>query len=92
MENTSAAKTMELSIYPNPVVGEATISFNMNETANVTYQIFDLAGRMVQNATLGTYTQGTHTANFNVDGLTAGTYIVKLQAGTVSNISKILVY
>ena len=92
IENTSAVKTMELSIYPNPVASEATISFNMNETANVTYQIFDLAGRMVQNVTLGTYTQGTHTANFNVDGLTAGTYIVKLQAGTVSNVSKILVY
>ncbi len=92
IENTSAVKTMELSIYPNPVVSEATISFKVAETSEVSYQIYDLAGRMVQNATLGTYGQGAHTANFNVNGLTSGTYIVKVQAGATSNISKILVY
>ncbi len=92
IENTSSAKSLEMSIYPNPIVSEATISFNVEETARVSYQIYDLSGRMVQNATLGTYGQGSHTANFNVNGLSAGTYIVKVQAGTVSNVSKILVH
>ena len=81
-----------MNVYPNPVVNEATISFNVEETTNVSYQIYDLSGRMVQNATLGTYGQGSHTANFNVNNLTSGTYIIKVQAGTISNTSKILVY
>ena len=92
IENTSSAKSLEMNVYPNPVVSEATISFNVEETSEVSYQIYDLSGRMVRNATLGTYGQGSHTANFNVNGLTSGTYIVKVQAGTMSNISKILVY
>ena len=92
-ENTSLVNSsLEMSIYPNPVVSEATINFNVNETAAVSYQIYDLSGRMVQNATLGNYGQGSHSANFNVNGLTAGTYIVKVQAGSVSNTTKILVY
>ena len=92
-ENISFANpSLEMSIYPNPVVSEATINFNVEETAAVSYQIYDLAGRMVQNATLGNYGQGSHSVNFNVNDLSKGTYIVKVQAGSVSNTAKILVY
>ena len=92
-ENTSLVNnTLEMNIYPNPVVNNATINFNVEETSAVSYQIYDLAGRMVQNATLGNYGQGSHTVNFNVNGLSTGTYIIRVQAGTISNTSKILVY
>ena len=91
-DNESFANSLEMSIYPNPVVSEATISFNVEETTTVSYQIYDLSGRMVQNSTLGNYNQGSHKATFNVNGLANGTYIVKVQAGTKSNTSKILVY
>ena len=95
IENTSSSTSssaLEMNIYPNPVVSEATINFNVAETSTVSYQIYDLAGRMVQNATLGNYGQGSHSVRFNVDDLSNGTYIVRVQAGTVSNIAKILVY
>ena len=90
--NSLVGSSLEMNIYPNPVVSEATINFNVKETASVSYQIYDLSGRMVQNATLGNYGQGSHSVNFNVNGLTTGTYIVKVQAGSVSNTTKILVY
>ena len=90
--NENIANNVELSIYPNPIVSEATISFNIEESAQVTYQVYDLAGRMVMNNVLGNYTQGSHKANFNVEALSAGTYIIKVQAGNASNTSKILVY
>ena len=93
VENTTnSTDALEMSIYPNPVVSEATINFNVETAATVSYQIFDLTGRMVQNATLGNYGQGSHSVNFNVNGLSNGTYIVRVQAGSTSNIAKILVY
>lgn len=93
VENTTnSTNALEMSIYPNPVVSEATINFNVETAATVSYQIFDLTGRMVQNATLGNYGQGSHSVNFNVNGLSNGTYIVRVQAGSTSNIAKILVY
>ena len=91
-ENIVADNTIEMSIYPNPVASEATISFNIEETSQVSYQVYDLSGRMVMNNVLGTYTQGAHTANFNVESLTAGTYIIKVQAGSTSNTAKVIVY
>ncbi len=90
--NENVANNVELSIYPNPIVSEATISFNIEKPAQVTYQVYDLSGRMVMNNVLGNYAQGSHKANFNVEALSAGTYIIKVQAGNASNTSKILVY
>ena len=91
-ENTSFVSSLEMNIYPNPIVNNATINFNVEAAATVSYQIYDLSGRMVQNATLGNYGQGSHSVNFNVNALSSGAYIIKVQAGAVSNTSKILVY
>ena len=91
-ENISFVNTLEMNIYPNPIVNEATINFSVEEATTVSYQIYDLTGRMVQNATFGNYGQGSHSVNFNVNALSSGAYIVKVQAGAVSNTSKILVY
>ena len=91
-ENIVNTNTIEMSIYPNPVANQATISFNIEDKAQVSYQVYDLSGRMVMNNVLGTYTQGAHTANFNVENLTAGTYIIRVQAGSTSNTAKVVVY
>lgn len=92
MENTTINKSLNVNVYPNPIVNEATINFNVEEPTIVTYQIYDMAGRMVQNATLGNYTEGNHNANFNVNNLTSGSYIIRVQAGKTFNTAKILVY
>lgn len=91
-ETTTSLNVLEMSIYPNPVATEANINFSIESNTYVSLQVFDLSGRLVINEVLGNYGQGSHTAKFNVENLTAGTYIVKVQAGNVSNTSKILVY
>ena len=90
-ENTFV-QTLDMSIYPNPVINNANINFNIEEKANVSYQIYDLTGRMVDSAILGSYGQGSHNVTINVEGLASGTYIIKVQAGTSTNTSKFLVY
>ena len=92
VEENIAANTVEMSIYPNPIVNDATISFSIEESAQVSYQIYDLSGRMMMNKVLGNFGQGSHKANFNVENLTSGTYIIKVQAGEKTETAKILVY
>ena len=92
VEENTDNQTIEMSIYPNPIVNEATIEFNVEENANVSYQVYDLSGRMVKHNVLGTYGQGKHNAKFNVQDLSAGTYIIKVQVGNKSNTSKVMVY
>ncbi|MBQ8221784.1 MAG: T9SS type A sorting domain-containing protein [Bacteroidales bacterium] len=92
VEDVTMTETFGIEIYPNPIVSEATINFNVKANANVSYQIYDLSGRMIVNNVLGTYTEGYHKATFNVDGLSSGSYIIKVQAGTESHTAKIIVY
>ncbi len=92
IEESTMTQSLGMEIYPNPIMSEATVSFNVTDNTQVTMQVYDLSGRLVMNKVLGTYSEGSHTANFNVDGLTSGTYIVKVQAGNVSNTTKVLVY
>ena len=90
-ENPAVA-SVNVTIYPNPVSGQATVSFDLKETCNVSYQIFDMTGRMVMNQGLGRFAEGEHQVNINLEDLSAGSYVLRLNQG-VSNASvKFLVY
>lgn len=81
-----------ISMYPNPVRGKAMVSFDLNENASVSYQVFDLMGRMVKQENLGKLGSGKHEVEVSVDGLATGTYVLRLNAGHNNNTVKFLVY
>ena len=83
---------IQINVYPNPVKGNAQFTFNLAENANVSYQIYDLSGRMVANNNLGFYSRGEHSVTFNADDLMTGSYIIRVQAGDKLNTAKFLVY
>ena len=86
------ATTTSISMYPNPVQGQAKVSFTVNGNAIVSYQVFDLMGRMVKNQTLGSYTEGDYEANVDMSDLSAGSYIMRVNQGNSSNCMKFIVY
>ncbi len=81
-----------VSMYPNPVASQATLSFNVEESANVSYQVFDMTGRMVMNQNLGRLNNGEHQVSVNVENLSTGSYILRLSQGANSASVKFLVY
>ncbi len=81
-----------VSMYPNPVASQATLSFNVEESSNVSYQVFDMTGRMVMNQNLGRLNNGEHQVNINAENLSTGSYILRLSQGANSASVKFLVY
>ena len=81
-----------VSMYPNPVQGQAKVSFTVNDNAVVSYQVYDLVGRMVKSQTLGNYTEGEHEANVDMSDLSAGSYIMRVSQGNSSSCVKFVVY
>ena len=81
-----------VSMYPNPVASQATISFNVEESANVSYQVFDMTGRMVMNQNMGRLNAGEHHVNINAENLSTGNYILRLNQGDNNASVKFLVY
>ena len=83
---------INVSMYPNPVASQATLSFNIEESANVSYQVFDMTGRMVMNQNLGRLNAGEHQVSVNAENLSTGSYILRLSQGASSAAVKFLVY
>lgn len=81
-----------VSLYPNPVQDQAKLGFELAAKASVSYQIFDMAGRMVKSVELGMYPEGSHEINVNANGLSNGAYILRLSKGDSTSNVKFLVY
>ena len=84
--------TISVNMYPNPVASQATLSFNVEESANVSYQVFDMTGRMVMNQNLGRLISGEHQVSVNAENLSTGSYILRLNQGANNATVKFLVY
>jgi len=67
--------------YPNPFNPVTTISFSLPVAENVTIKLFDVLGSEVKTLIRERMEAGSHTIQFNAEGLPSGVYIYKMEAG-----------
>ena len=68
-------------MYPNPVRGTARLQATLPAAATVRVALYDPMGRRVREYPIGARAAGTLDMRLDVDGLAAGTYVVRVQAG-----------
>ena len=90
-ETPVVAAESNVSMYPNPVRDDAKVCFELNSKATVSYQVYDLSGRMVKTETLGNYAEGKYEVNVSMNGLAKGTYVLRLNAGSHASSLKFMV-
>ncbi len=76
--------------YPNPFNAHTTIRFTLNQKRQVELSVFNLTGQKIATLFEGWPAIGQHQFVFKADDLASGIYFVKLQAGNVSRIQKII--
>ena len=91
-ETPSVEGNINVNIYPNPVSSQAIVSFDLSESCDVNYQVFDMTGRMLMNQTLGRMSQGNHQININAENLSTGSYILRISQGAKNETVKFMVY
>jgi len=69
-------------IYPNPFLSGATIRFALPQETDVRLVVFDILGREVASLVDGPRPAGVHEVRWDAVGAAAGTYVVRLHAGT----------
>ena len=74
-------RAFAVSVYPNPIKNVANISVDVLKDADVAISIADASGKQLQNIQLKAI-KGLNTTKINMANLAAGSYLLKVQAGT----------
>ena len=87
----SSPNSFELSQnYPNPFNPSTSIAFTIPSRVFVSLKVFDILGREVSAILSEELEAGRYTRQWNAPGLSSGVYIYRLQAGTYSEMKKLL--
>lgn len=82
---------ISVSIFPNPVVGEAHVAVSTSEAGNAQLRIYDLTGRCVVNRNLGKVVESEQTYTVNTEGMAKGMYLVNVIIGGHTSAAKMMV-
>ncbi len=80
-----------LNIFPNPVIGSATIAFNVDERSAVRIAIYNSLGQEIKEVCNSQFSKGNNTINFNANDMQQGLYIVRLVSSSGIQTSTIIV-
>ena len=71
--------------YPNPFNPSTIIPFTLIENATITWQVYDVLGRVVMEIQELEFSSGEHIQEFNMKGLASGMYIVRAKLSRERN-------
>ena len=91
VSETPAVAQSKVELYPNPVRSAATVRFDLDQNTMVSYQVYDMTGRLVRAENLGTLTEGKHEINVSMDDMATGAYLLRLNAGKNTTSVKFMV-
>jgi len=81
-----------LTIYPNPVSDQATITYSVPAANDITIALFNMLGQEIRPImNMQAQSAGTHTVAFTVDGLNAGIYYCKLSVNNKTIVKKLII-
>lgn len=70
--------------YPNPFRNETTFTYDIPETCEVVFRIYDTNHRLINEINEGIKPKGTYNFRFNAGNLCSDTYIYEMIAGGIS--------
>ena len=68
-------------IYPNPVSGNASISFSVPDATYVSLKVYNILGTEITELAGREYPAGSHKAEFDATNLPRGIYMYTIRAG-----------
>ena len=81
----------ELVVFPNPTRGAAGASLRLTTPGAVRAEVYDVLGRRLGHVDAGLLAAGLHTLALPLDGLSAGTYAVRVTVGEEAAVRAITV-
>ena len=89
--NEVALAVANLDIFPNPVVDQATIRFQLETEALLNFQLLNAQGQVLQALEQGRYTNGQHQFDWQAGDLPKGIYYLQVTSSTGQQMKKLVV-
>lgn len=86
-----SAGNASISIFPNPVMGEAHMAVTSSEAGEAQVRIYDLTGRCIVNRNLGRVAEGEQVYSISTEGMAKGMYLVNVTIGGRTTAAKMMV-
>ena len=77
--------------YPNPAAHSTTFPYSIRKTGEVTFRIFDLAGKEIENFNTGVKSRGDYKFELNTDKLPNGIYNVQMTTNSGISVQKMII-
>jgi hypothetical protein len=87
----NAVKNFSLSQnYPNPFNPSTVISYSLPSSSNIKLIVYNTLGQSIKTLESGYKPSGNYSINFNASNLPSGIYFYKLEAGSFTQIKKMM--
>ena len=83
---TAAGAGFHLQHYPNPVSGQAVVSFDLERAMSVRLVLYDAIGRAMKTLAVGHYARGRHNVMLDGGSLSSGVYYYRLETGAGASV------
>jgi hypothetical protein len=78
-------------VYPNPAFSRLNIKYQISKSKSVVLKVMDIQGSEIFTLVNENQELGEHIVSFDTSSFPAGIYLVQLQAGEASEITKMVV-
>jgi glucose/arabinose dehydrogenase len=79
------------AIYPNPATEQFTLPLKLPTAMKVSVRLYDISGKEVITFMDQVLPQGNHNQTFDVEGITPGTYLLKVTMGNNESTQRLIV-
>ena len=86
--NTIQADLSTIHNAPNPFSNSTTIQFTLSQNSNINISVYNSAGQKIAVLVDGMLPAGEHKVMFDAANLSAGVYLLRLQAGKTTQIRR----
>lgn len=80
-----------VSIFPNPATEKVNVEFNLKNASDVSVEVMDITGKVVETLSLTSASVGANTAELNVSNYSAGIYSVSVKSNDSSVTKKLVI-
>ena len=81
-----------LDVFPNPMIDEGKVSFELTAMSDVTFTVYDLQGKAIQTILWKNMMSGTHIMDFDCSDFPVGTYFAVVESLGFNKVAKFVKY